>query len=599
MISSGNDEKYRTFFENSLDAILITSQDGLIHSANRAACRMLGYTENEICNLGREGIVLQSEQLKIGLVERNRTGKYFGELEFIKKDSTRFPVELTSSIFIEKDGKELTSIIFRDISERKKTEKSLQESETRYRSLFENSPIGISATNLEGELLQANLPFARMYGYESVEQMKLELKNVGKLFSKPGQRVNLIKDLKENGKTDAFEFEVIKRDGSKFYVLSSGVEVKDLSGNFLYFQTSHIDLTERKRIEEELRSSSLYTRTLIEASLDPLVTINSEGKITDVNLATEKTTGLKREKLIGSEFADYFLEKNKARKGYNIVFSKGVVKDYPLTIIHKSGKTTDVLYNATLFKNENGEVQGVFAAARDITEVKKIEEELRNSKELLEKLNQHLIEVRENERNEIALNLHDDLGQKLTAINLDIAWLKSRIGVQSKAVREKIEEISSMIKETIESTKETSALLRPAMLFDLGLVSAVKFQLGSFEKQTGIKCGFNFRPEEFLLDDRISLILYRIFQESMTNIARHSGASNADVGLYKHKNKVELIIKDDGNGIELAHINSIKSLGIEGIRERVKSVNGKMSIIGAPASGTIINVELPLPKTKQ
>jgi signal transduction histidine kinase len=300
--------------------------------------------------------------------------------------------------------------------------------------------------------------------------------------------------------------------------------------------------------------------------------------------------------LIGSDFADYFENPDQAKTGYETVFSKGIVKDYPLTILHSGGRRIKVLYNATLFKNENGEVQGVFAAARDITKVKKIEENLIKSKKMLEKLNQHLVEVRENERNQIALNLHDDLGQKLTAINLDIAWLKSRIGVQSKSVREKLEEMSTMIKETIESIKETSSFLHPAILFDLGLVPAIKSQLGKFEKQTGIKCHFYFRPQEFLLEDRLALILYRILQESLTNIARHSGASEADVNLYVLTNKIELIIKDDGVGIEKNKVNSIKSMGVAGIKERVKSVNGKITIISVHGSGTLIKVAIPLQK---
>ncbi len=146
------------------------------------------------------------------------------------------------------------------------------------------------------------------------------------------------------------------------------------------------NITERKRMEDELRAKSRYARSLIEASLDPLVTISPSGQITDVNNATELVTGVGREALIGSDFAEYFTEPEKASAGYQKVLADGWVNDYPLTIRHTSGRTTDVLYNATVYRNEAGEVQGVFAAARDITERKRAEEELDRHREHLEEL---------------------------------------------------------------------------------------------------------------------------------------------------------------------------------------------------------------------
>jgi PAS domain S-box-containing protein len=127
------------------------------------------------------------------------------------------------------------------------------------------------------------------------------------------------------------------------------------------------DITERRRADEKLRAASLYARSLIEASLDPLVTISPEGKITDVNEATVKATGIAQDKLIGTDFSDYFTEPDKAREGYQQVFSRGSVTDYPLTMRHKDGRVMDVLYNASVYKDAQGEVLGVFAAARDVT----------------------------------------------------------------------------------------------------------------------------------------------------------------------------------------------------------------------------------------
>ncbi|MGZ4883199.1 MAG: PAS domain S-box protein [Halobacteriota archaeon] len=142
----------------------------------------------------------------------------------------------------------------------------------------------------------------------------------------------------------------------------------------------------RKRAEEQLRESSLYARSLIEASLDPLVTISAEGIITDVNEATEEVTGCSRNELISSDFSNYFTEPEKARAGYKQVFRDGFVKEYPLAIRHRSGKVTDVLYNAVVYRDEAGEVQGVFAAARDVTDRKRAEEELQRYSDHLEDL---------------------------------------------------------------------------------------------------------------------------------------------------------------------------------------------------------------------
>ena len=159
--------------------------------------------------------------------------------------------------------------------------------------------------------------------------------------------------------------------------------ILDEKGEVEFLVFSLNEVTERKRAEDALKAASIYTRSLIEASLDPLVTINPEGKITDVNRATELATGVPREGLIGSDFSNYFTEPTKAREGYERVFKEGSILDYSLAIRHVSGKVTDVLYNATVYRNEAGEVQGVFAAARDITQRKQAEEALRQNEQLL------------------------------------------------------------------------------------------------------------------------------------------------------------------------------------------------------------------------
>ena len=177
-------------------------------------------------------------------------------------------------------------------------------------------------------------------------------------------------------------YETIRRrkDGQLIHVSVSISPVKDIHGQIVGASTIARDITaevnSRKQTEEKLSAASQYARSLIESSLDPLVTISGDGKVTDVNEATTKVTGIPREQLIGTDFSNYFTEPEKAREGYQKVFAKGFVTDYPLTIRHRDGSLTDVLYNASVYKDIRGNVLGVFAAARDVTARKRAEKEL-------------------------------------------------------------------------------------------------------------------------------------------------------------------------------------------------------------------------------
>jgi PAS domain S-box-containing protein len=219
----------------------------------------------------------------------------------------------------------------------------------------------------------------------------------------------------------------------------------------LMIQSFSKDILERMRLELEMKKAAGYARNLIEASLDPLVTISAEGKITDVNAATIKVTGVSREQLIGSDFADYFTEPEKARTGYKQVFSQGVVIDYPLTMRNSSGQTMEVLYNASVYKNEAGEVQGVFAAARDITASKRQEKELIEYRDQLEEtvkqrtadLTKIIIEVRE------TVNVLASASSEILAATTQVAS-----GTAETATA--INETSTTVEEVQQASKQSS-----------------------------------------------------------------------------------------------------------------------------------------------
>ncbi|MGA7075397.1 MAG: PAS domain S-box protein, partial [Halobacteriota archaeon] len=205
------------------------------------------------------------------------------------------------------------------------------------------------------------------------------------------------------------------------------------------------DITEQKQAEEKLRAASLYARSLIEASLDPLVTINADGKITDVNKATEEVTGLSREELIESDFSNYFTEPEKANVGYRQVFTDGFVRDYPLAIRHKSGRITDVLYNATLFKNELDEIQGVFAAARDITERKQAEHQLKEHAQRTSVLNDIIHVINE------ASDLPTLFGQALPTTIERLGFAAGFIATENEAGRLQVRYAHNLPQTFVES----------------------------------------------------------------------------------------------------------------------------------------------------
>jgi PAS domain S-box-containing protein len=237
--------------------------------------------------------------------------------------------------------------------------------------LESSTEYSIVAADLKGKILLWNEGARRLYGYEQEEI-------VGKMYStilhapesvEAGLPKKMMQETLQHGK---FEGTIThrRRNGDPFTERVVNTLRHDrTTGKAIGF------LLISRDISEEIRMSQ-YARSLIEASLDPLVTISGEGKITDVNEATTKVTGVPRQKLIGADFSDYFTEPEKAREGYRQVFAKGMVTDYPLTIRHADGALTDVLYNASIYRDEHGAVLGAFAAARDVTAQKRAEAQI-------------------------------------------------------------------------------------------------------------------------------------------------------------------------------------------------------------------------------
>lgn len=255
------------------------------------------------------------------------------------------------------------------------------------RSLIEASLDPLVTINAKGKITDVNNATELVTGYPRDQLIGSDFSDY---FTEPERaRAGYMKVFSDGFVRD-YPLSICHTSGKVTDVLYNATVYRNEKGEIQGVFAAARDITERKVAEEKLRAASLYSRSLLEASLDPLVTISVEGKVTDVNKATEDVTGYTREQLVGTDFSDYFTEPEKARAGYKQVFTGGFVKDYPLVIRHKTGKMTNVLYNASVYRDVRGEVQGVFAAARDITERMAMENEIRRTVEKLRQSNAEL-----------------------------------------------------------------------------------------------------------------------------------------------------------------------------------------------------------------
>ncbi len=251
------------------------------------------------------------------------------------------------------------------------------------------------------------------------------------------------------------------------------------------------------------------------------------------------------------------------------------------------------------FDNDKN-IIGVIHIARDISRRKGSEKKLKESSEQLHKLTAHLTSVREEERKHIAREIHDELAQFLTALNMDLFWLHQKLPAseEQKDIHKKTESMLKLIDKILQTVSRISSELRPGLLDDLGLHEAMEWQADEFQKRTDINSTLSFNTKKAIDQERATTI-FRIFQETLTNVTRHAKAKNIVVSLKEKNNDLILEVKDDGRGITEAEITNSEAFGLIGIRERVHFWKGTVNIKGSPDKGTAVTVNIPMERKKK
>jgi len=243
-------------------------------------------------------------------------------------------------------------------------------------------------------------------------------------------------------------------------------------------------------------------------------------------------------------------------------------------------------------------VEYLIGVGIDISDRIEIERKLRDRSEEIQKLTAHMERIQEEERTRIAREIHDELGQQLTCLKMDTAWIGKKISPEDKMLQQKLSSMLSVIDDTVKSVRRISSELRPGILDDLGLIPALEWQSQEFEKRTGIKSIYKFRVNDFNPASDISTNIFRVYQEALTNIARHAQASLVETSLEETEGYVVLKVKDNGLGIDKVEASVKDSLGLMGMRERALLFNGELSIEGERQKGTIVTLRIPLATIK-
>lgn len=369
----------RSLIEASLDPLVTISPDGQITDVNEATVKVTGLPREKLIGTVFSDYFTEPEQARAGYLEAFEKGFVTDYPLTIRHASGNvIDVLYNASVYRDSEGNVLgVFAAARDVTESRRVTREFAETKNFLDNILQSSTkYSIIGKDLNHGILSWNEGARRNYGYQADEIIGSD----SSVLHTPediqsGKVAELLAAAHANGLAEG-EFQRVRKDGSRFAASVVVTRRDDASGQPIGYLLMSNDISEKKRAEEQLRYASQYSRSLIEASLDPLVTISPEGKITDVNAATVKVTGVPREQLIGTDFTNYFTEPEKAREGYQRVFSKGFVTDYPLTIRHVEGRLADVLYNGSVYRDGEGKVLGVFAAARDVTALKKTEAEL-------------------------------------------------------------------------------------------------------------------------------------------------------------------------------------------------------------------------------
>lgn len=513
------------------------------------------------------------------------------QFRIVQKDGTIKVINDRAYIFYNEEGKGYRMIgAMQDITELKATEQKLIAEKEVSDHIINTLPGIFYLFNKEGKYLRWNKNLEKISGYSGEEIL-----NLNPLSFTEVQDITLLKEKIENvfaSGNDFIEATFVTKEGRIIPYYFSGEHIKFENEDCLI--GVGFDLTEKNEIQKALMLSEKKYKLLFEETPISMWIVDIENnKCLDVNKSAIKTYGYSKEAFLKLPITGLHPNSNpdyKIWKALAIDSAQRKIKEWlhqkkDGTIINVSIQTSDIMYDG---------IKAVLVMANDISASAKAKAELKKSQSEYRELATQIETIRENERTKMAREIHDELGQQLTGLKMDISWISKKVKSEDLAIKEKMRDIVELIDKTVITVRRISTELRPSILDDLGLVSAMDWQSEEFEKRFEIKSTFKSNVPHIKLSEEVATNVFRIYQESLTNVSRHAQATKVAATLTIENNFLKLTIEDNGIGFNENNIVHKKTLGLLGMKERVLLIGGTYEFKSNNTSGTSINISVPL-----
>ncbi len=460
-----------------------------------------------------------------------------------------------------------------------------------YKILAHSSQVGFYIMQ-DGRFQFVNSHFREYAGYTEDELLTMKPSSIILPEDRRKTAKYAVMMLKEQ-RFSPYEFRIVTKDGRIKWIMETVMSIMYKGGRAILGNS--MDVTERKEAGRRLEELEALESSILDAIPQAVLGLH-ERRINFANNAVKLIFGWHREELTGKSIRMIYRNEEEADKIGALFYStlehqRTFETEFPC--LRKDGREIICRMKASRIGEKLREKR-IVVTYEDITAEKKAQEDLQRSREELRNLSIHLQYVREEESTRVARKIHDELGQSLTALQMDLSWLASRIPTGNKNFREKVHGMSDLVNATIESVHSITTELRPSLLDDLGLPSAIEWQASDFQKRSGIRCQSVIKCTGDAIDRDLATAVFRIFQETLTNIARHSKATHCRAVLTANEKEISLEVTDNGIGITQWQIDDSRSFGMIGMRERAHLWGGTVHVRNAKPSGTTVRVIIPL-----